>query len=119
MAGHTSEKRWEKNNIGDRGISSLVKESAMNVQSALGLAEETYQELLELWQFAGGTDQLVADQLFAVAIANRSETTANAVEVAMVADAKAAMLAAHEVYGALTNVVTIQADRVAPLRRMS
>jgi hypothetical protein len=129
MAGHTSEKLWGRNKFGDTGIGDIVKGNSVQTLNALNLSEEAYQDLLELWSFAGGTDQLVADQLFfdvwsvrvSDPIGNPDvvDTQANAREVTMVADAKAAMLALHQLYEALTNVVVTQSDRISVLRRMT
>ncbi len=109
---HSSAKRWEE-------VSAQTSGSSDGVLSVISVGEETYQDLLELWAFAGGTDQLVADQLFSEAISARNDTAANAVEVAQVADAKAAMLAIHQLYQAMTNVAITQDDRIAKLRRFT
>jgi len=128
MSGHTSEQRWQQNDLGDPGISELIRGGARDVLSHLQAGEELYQDLIEVFQFAGGTDQLLADQLFLEDWTGRTapgssppapETEANAAEVAKVADAKAAMLAIHELYQALTNGAVLTADRRALLRRMS
>lgn len=125
MAGHTSEKRWDRNQFGDVGIGQLVRDVAVAAVDKLTVGEAMYQELLELWTFAGGTDQFVADQLFfeiwsvRETIPGTPDTQANAVEVAMVTDAKATMLAIHQLYEALTNVAVTQADRISTLRRMT
>jgi hypothetical protein len=47
------------------------------------------------------------------------ETEANATELNMVVDAKAAVTSIHELYQALTNQTVAQEDRIAALRRMS
>jgi len=129
MAGHTSEKRWAKGRFGDIGIGDQVKESATQMVFAMNMIEETYQDLLELWAFAGGTDQLVADQLFfeewvirvsdPVGAPGVVDTQANAVEVGKVADAKATMLALHQLYQGMTNEAVVTADRLALIRRMT
>lgn len=129
MAGHTSEKRWDKNAFGDVGVGEVVKNAAKQMLFAMSGGEEAYQELLELWAYAGGTDQLVADQLFfdvwSVRVSDPTgnpgvlDIEANAIEVTMVADAKASMLAVHQLYEAMTNVVVTQSDRIATLRRMT
>lgn len=126
MAGHSSEKRWDKNQFGDVGVGQQVRDAANRVVGALADAEELYQDLLELWQFAGGTDQLMADQLFLEVWSARTsgsppapETQANAAEVLRVADARAAMQAIHDLYEAMTNVAVTQQDRIAVLRRMT
>lgn len=129
MAGHSSEKLWDGNNFGDIGVGETVKNACIQVLSSLNLSEESYQDLLELWSFAGGSDQLVANQLFfdiwsvrvsdPVGAPGIVDTQANPQEVGKVADAKAAMLALHQLYEALTNVAVAQSDRVSVLRRMT
>jgi len=129
MAGHTSEKLWSKNKFGDTGIGEIVKGNSVQTLNALNLSEEAYQDLLELWAFAGGTDQFVADQLFfdvwsvrvsdPIGAPGVVDTQANAQEVVIVADAKAAMLALHQLYMALTNGVVTQSDRISVIRRMT
>ncbi len=47
------------------------------------------------------------------------DTQANAVELGMTQDAFDAVTAMHELYQAMTNVVVVQEDRLAQLRRMS
>ncbi len=129
MAGHTSEKRWDRNKFADEGIGAIVRQSVSEVLSSLVRGEDIYQDLQELWLFAGGTDQDVANQLFfdiwsvrvSDPIGNPGvvDTEANSVEVDIVGDAKAAMLAIHELYEALTNQVTATKDRIATIRRMT
>jgi len=64
--GHTSEKRWYENQNpnGNEGVAPRVQAMSQNVLAALLEGEEAYQEMLELFDFAGGTTQDVADQLF-------------------------------------------------------
>ncbi len=131
MAGHTSEKRWRSNQTSDSGvgISELVNESCIGVLRSLEEAENKYQDMVELYQFCGGTAQGLADQLFyedwsvreSDPIGNPGvlDTQANATEVAMAQDAIDAVTAMHELYQAMTNVTVTQADRAAALRRMS
>ena len=131
MGLHTSEWRWDSDvvNQGDTGVHRLVSGLAGSVKSGLITGEDSYQELLELHAFAGGTTQLLADQLFLEVWSTREpdpvgapgvfDTQANAEEVAKTQDSIDAMLAIHEVYEALTNVAVSQSDRMAPLRRMS
>ena len=131
MAGHSSEKRWRSNQTNDSGVgvSELINESCVGVLRGLEEAENKYQDLLELYQFAGGTAQLLANQLFyedwsvreSDPIGNPGvlDTQANATEVAMVQDAIDAATAIHELYLAMTNVAVTQADRAAAIRRMS
>ena len=131
MAGHSSEKRWRSNQTNDSGVgvSELINESCVGVLRGLEDAENKYQDLLELFQYAGGTAQLLANQLFyedwsvreSDPIGNPGvlDTQANATEVAMVQDAIDAAAAIHELYLAMTNVAITQADRAAAIRRMS
>ena len=213
MAGaHTSEKRWyaNQNPNGNESVANRVQDAAVEVINGLGNAERMYGEMQELFTFAGGTMQSLADQLFkerwsarssagvdavltvdvvlgevtavalsnagtgytdgvgntvnlgasagggdgtavisydvvdgsftnaAVAIAGATytnglaqaflntpptgqvqDTQANAVELSMTQDAFDAVTAMHELYQAMTNVVVVQEDRLAQLRRMS
>lgn len=131
MAGHTSEKRWRSNQGQDSGagVSEIVKTSCIMALDSLSQAEIMYQDMLELYQYAGGTAQLLADQLFyedwsvreSDPIGNPGvlDTEANAAEVAKTTDLIAAATALHELYQAMTNVAVTQSDRAAALRRMS
>ena len=131
MAGHTSEKRWRSNQTNDSGtgVSILVSTAAETVISALSQAEIQYQDLLELYAYAGGTAQLLADQLFyenwsvreSDPIGNPGvlDTQANAAEVSKATDLIDAVTAMHELYQAANNVAVVQEDRFAQLRRMS
>jgi len=122
MAGHSSEKRW-------LDVSAAVQNVANKTMVAVVESENIYQDLIELWAFAGGTDQLLADQLFLEVWQRREsdpvgdpgvfDTEANATEVGQVTDAKAAALAVHELFLALTNVAVTQEDRITTLRRMT
>jgi len=104
---HTSEKRWNNinNTVGDLS-SSLI--------DYLNKSEEIYQQLLELWSFAGGTDQAVADLLF-----QDTDIPATAEQVVMAQDAKAAVTSLHELWQAANNVAVGQEDRMDKLRRMT
>lgn len=130
MAGHTSEKRWRRNQnplSGNTGVSEEVSQAAESIISVLTSGEEHYQNLIELYTYVGSTAQLLADQLFYEDWSVREETTspfnletqANAEEVAKTQDAIDAMTSIHELYQAATNVVVTQKDRIADLRRMS
>ena len=128
---HTSEKRWYRNMNpnGNESVADRVQSIALNLLGALNDGEEGYQEMQEMMAFAGGTPQLLADQLFKEVWENREsdpqgapgvfDTQANAAELAMVNDAIAAVTSIHELYQALTNQVVAQEDRLADLRRMS
>lgn len=131
MAGHTSEKRWKSNQTPDSGtgVSILVSGAAGTIIESLSNAEIMYQDLLELHAYAGGTAQLLADQLFFEEWSVREsdpignpgvlDTEANAAEVSKATDLINAVTAMHELYEAANNVVTTQEDRFAQLRRMS
>lgn len=132
MAGaHTSEKRWYRNQNpeGNESVAEQVQAISKNVLAALVDGEEAFDEMQELMTFAGGTSQLLANQLFLERWSGREsdpvgapgviDTEANATELGMVTDAVAAVTAIHELYQAMTNVVVAQEDRKAQLRRMS
>lgn len=122
MAGaHTSEKRWYKgqNPEGNLSIADQVQTAAKNVVSALEASESMYGEMQELFLFAGGTMQLLADQLFKEKWEARAESAANATELAMTQDAFDAVTAMHELYQAMTNIAVVQEDRLGQLRRMT
>ena len=119
---HSSETRWQEASGSIAGVAAQTLAALLN-------AEEVYQELLEVYQYSGSSDQLMADLLFKNAWSVREsdpegapgvfDTQANADEVAKVADLKGAITALHELYGALTNQVTATEDRATALRRMS
>lgn len=131
MAGHTSEKRWRRNQTqsSGQGISVETQQMAMSVVDTLLAAEQIYLEMLELYQYVGSTTQGLADQLFYEDWTEREsdpignpgvlDTEANASEVAMAQDLVDAITAAHELYQAANNVTVSQDDRLAQLRRMS
>ena len=117
---HTSEKRWS-------GTSEAITVFSTNLRDSLTLGEEAYQQLQELFAYAGSTSQLLADQLFfedwnaraAAAVSPEvPETQASAAEVAKTQDAIDAMTAIHQLYQAANNVAVTQADRLSDLRRM-
>lgn len=122
MLGHSSEKRWDD-------ISSIVQNRASILLSEIQLGEEEYKDLLEVFTFAGGTDQLLADQLFfelwfervsdPIGAPGVEDTQANAAEVAKVADLSATMLSVHQMFLAMTNTAVATKDRAADFRRMS
>ena len=131
MAGHTSEKRWRRNQTATSGagISDQTEQMATSVVGTLLAAEQLYLEMLELYQYVGSTAQGLADQLFFEDWSDREsdpignpgvlDTQANAAELAKAQDLIDAITAAHELYQAANNVVTTQEDRLAQLRRMS
>ena len=93
MAGHTSEKRWND-------VSTSVNQKAATLLESLVTGKEIFEQLEELWTFAGGTDQAVADQLFAddIAALGYSPAVADADMVQKVSDAKAAMQVINNLY---------------------
>ena len=110
---HTSEIRWND-------IAQLVSSSSEEGLKVLSNAEELYQDLLEVWTYAGGTDALAAELLFKEEIEARgSGASATQEEIDKVADLKAAMTSLHELYQALNNTAIATEDRAAKLRRMS
>ncbi len=130
MAGHTSEKRWRRNQnplSGNTGVSVEVSQVAASAIEVLTRGEESYQNLIELYTYVGSTAQLLADQLFYEDWSVRETTTspyeletqANVEEVAKTQDAIDAMTSIHELYEAATDKTIAQKDRFADLRRMS
>ena len=131
MAGHTSEKRWRRNQTpsSGQGISVQTQAMASNVVNTLLEAEQVYLEMLELYQYVGSTTQDLANQLFYEDWINREsdpignpgvlDTEADASEVAMAQDLVDSITAAHELYQAANNVAVAQEDRLTQLRRMS
>lgn len=131
MAGHTSEKRWRSGQTQDagQGVSEMVQGAAEQMTHALDLVDDVYLELIELYQYCGGTAQLLANQLFYEDWSVREsdpvgnpgvlDTQANALEVEKAQAAIDAMAALHEIYDAANNVAVTQADRMPAIRRMS
>ena len=126
---HTREKRWSSYRAADgsieKGVNDTVGEVSERVIKSLLEGEELFQQLTEMWTFAGGTDQAMADQLFKDSWINRDsdgdgnmDTQANAEEVAMASDAKTAMVAIHNLYQALVGETIAADDRGSKLRRM-
>jgi hypothetical protein len=67
MAGHTSEKRWRNNQnqtFQNIGVSDQASAIVKGVLAALTVSEAAYAEMQEMYAFAGGTVQDLADQLF-------------------------------------------------------
>lgn len=94
-----------------KDVESLVGSVSRSLLRELILGEEAYNDLLEAYMYAGGTDQAFADLLF--------NTTATAAQVEQVADARQALVAVHRLYLLLTNNAVTQEDYAADLRRMS
>ena len=128
---HTSEKRWRSNQYSGQsstGVSELVTNICTEMLQVLTTAEAAYREMQELYSYAGGTVQLLADQLFFEDWSTRLadpqvpdvyETQANAAEVAKATDLFNAVTALYELHQAADNVAVTQEDRYAQLRRMS
>jgi len=67
MAGHTSEKRWRRNQnttFGNAGVSELASQVCIQMIAALDASKTAFNELSEMYAYAGGTVQLLANQLF-------------------------------------------------------
>jgi hypothetical protein len=92
-------------------VETVVEQHCRETLRVLALGELAYQDLLEAFAANGGTDQLFADVLF--------ETTATADQVAMVTDAKNAMIAIHELTNALNNIAVSASNRDQALFRMA
>lgn len=74
MAGHTSEKRWRTgmNPLStEEGVSAVGSRICEQMVAALTDARAGYLEMQEIYSFAGGTVQLLADLLFREDIAAR------------------------------------------------
>ena len=132
MAGHTSEKRWRRNQnpqFGNPGVSDQVAELCKSMLSALTDSRAAFLELQEMFAFAGGTTQLLADQLFLEDWTGREsdpvgapgviDTQANALELAKVQDLSDAITALNELHQAADSGTVAAEDRYAQLRRMS
>ena len=125
MAGHTSEKRWDTTKIGPgviyEGISGKGSKISGDLVVMLHTVEEAYQEMQEIYTYAGGTNADLAELLFKEDIAARSspENVASQEEIDKATDLVNAMTAAHQLYQAANNVAVTQADRFSSLRRMS
>lgn len=109
---YASEKRW-------RDVSTRVSSAANNLISTLNFVEEEYQQLVQVFTYAGGDATSLAELLFKENIALRASpnNVASAEEIAMAQDLIDAMTAAHQLYQAANNVAVTQADRMTDLRR--
>ena len=101
---HVSEKRWPE--VRDR-ISGV----ATQMVQFLGIGEEVYLQLLEVYAYAGNDDTEFARQLFETA-------TPTAAQITMVVDAKNALVACHDLYSAASNQTVPAADRLQLMRKM-
>ena len=111
---HSSAKRWPK-------VEQEVEKIAAELVGVLGRANEVFEQFQEMSTFAGGTDQLLADQLYLDI--NKDPITgdpnpATAEQVAIVADAKNAMIAANDLYKAAFGDAFVVGDRLILMRRM-
>lgn len=109
---HSSEKRWA------RDVSSKVSAFSTELVSILNSAEEGYQQMQEIYLYAGGTVTDLAALLFKEDIADRGDSGPNQEEIDKVTDAVGAMTAAHQIYEAANNIAVTQEDRMTDLRRM-
>ena len=112
---HSSETRWPE-------AQAAVAISASECIRILATAENTYQELLEVYTFAGTTDTDFAALLFKETIEARTapDNVPNAEEIAEAADLRIAIQALHDLYEiGIGAVAGAQRDRFAELRRMS
>jgi hypothetical protein len=92
MAGYTGEKRWRDGmnpEYSNGGVSEAAKEVCKEMLDALTNAEAAYAEMAELYQYAGGTIQGLADLLFTEDIAARTSPGTNAVITVDVPQTKA------------------------------
>ena len=131
MAGHTSEKRWRRNQnsvFGNAGVSELAQELCKQMIKALDASQTAFFELSELYNYVGSTIQGLADQLFFEDWSTRLvdpqvpsvfETEANAEEVFKAQDLFNAITALNELHQCASSVAVAQEDRYAQLRRMS
>lgn len=110
---HTSEKRWS-------GLSGDAGVQCHSVLQAIQEAEEVYQQMLEVYNYAGGTDTDLAELIFKEDIAGRQspDNVPSAEEIAKASDLIAAMTALHQIFQAANNEAVTQSDRLTPLRRM-
>lgn len=111
---HTSTKRWTE-------IEERVSYYSKTAIEVLNDAEEAYQQFQEIFTYAGGTDQDLANLLFADRNGFDSAGDPNistAAELALVVDAKNAMIAMHQIFEAANNGTVTQDDRLTKLRRM-
>lgn len=98
---HSSELRWGQ-------ASAKASQIAKDLVDTILASEESYQELLEAFNYAGATDIGFAELLFRGTTGGVS--VPSVVEIAMAADLRAAMAEAHSIFLAMDP---------APLRRMS
>lgn len=105
---HTSSKRWKPSETLIGTLSTAMVES-------LNQGEEAYQQFIEVYQYAGGTDQGMADLLFTD---DNDGGTASSEQVAMVADARECMQGIHDLYVAANGQDITPSNIFDALRRM-
>ena len=131
MTGHTSQKRWRKNQgpTPGKGFSEEVTELSMMMLDVLYKAEQLGLELEELQDYLSDkSSNALANQLFKEVYEVREsdplgnpgifDECANEEEVAMVADAMEAVNAAKEIFE-FANDKQNNNSRISKLRRMA
>lgn len=110
---HTSEKRWSDTSAKASGF-------ANEIVTILNNAEEAYQQMQEMYVYAGSTAADLAELLFLEDIAVRPspDNVASTEEIAKAQDLIDAMTAAHQLWQAANNTAITVADRMTDLRRM-
>jgi hypothetical protein len=110
---HTSTKRWIP---AQHEIGTL----ASNMVKSLNEGEESYQRFIEVYQYAGGTDQGMADLLFQDENGKPDPIagTATAEQVAIIADARETMQGIHDLYVAANGNDITPSNIFDALRRM-
>ena len=110
---HTSEKRWKE-------VSLRASAEASYLVNVLNQSEEAYQQMQEIYIYAGGSATTLAELLFKDDIALRSspDNVVSTEEIDKASDLVNAMTAAHQLYQAANNIVITQSDRFTDLRRM-
>ena len=96
-------------------VNTQVGDVASEVMAGVLKGEELYNQLLELWAYAGSTDQLFADKLFEE---ENGGGVATPEQVSLAIDAKTAMGAIHTLHDAIFNQPVTQKDRATDLRKL-
>lgn len=109
---HSSEKRWGE-------LSNKVTAVCYGIVEQLRNAEESYQQMQEVFTYSGGTAADLAALLFKEEIeAAGTPFQPTQEQIDKATDAIAAMTAAHQLYQAANNEAISQSDRLTSLRRM-
>lgn len=110
---HTSTKRWTE-------VEERVSHYSKTAIEVLNDAEEAYQQFQEVYTYAGSTDEGLAELLFYGDEGKDSagQTLVTPEQLALVVDAKNAMIAMHQIFEAANNGTVTQDDRLTKLRRM-